>query len=351
MRIAIRTDASSQIGTGHFMRCLTLADGLKERGAKIRFVSRYLPEYLRSMLVKKSHEFVSLDSTQNDMSVDGLAHAHWLGVSQVQDATDTILILSDETWDWLIVDHYALDVRWETMLRQTASKILVIDDIADRQHDCDMLLDQNAHKNASNRYDGKVPSNCIKFLGPRFAILRKEFQAAKNQLKRQQGAIKRIIVAFGGADTTETINVLNMLEKTKFLDIDVDVVIAFGHPKKDEISFLCSLHPNWYLHYAAKNMAMLMANADVAIGAGGIITWERIYLGLPAFVKVVAGNQAEAMGYLSSSGQIIIWKDIAELDYLLEKHLTSGVALPSFDVGYGTDEIADRISLHASPTT
>ena len=110
MKIAIRTDASSQIGTGHFMRCLTLADGLSERGAKIRFISRHLPEHLRSMLPEKGYEFVRLNSALNDTPLDEHAHAHWLGVSQAQDAADSIRALSDGACDWIIVDHYALDL-------------------------------------------------------------------------------------------------------------------------------------------------------------------------------------------------------------------------------------------------
>ena len=145
------------------MRCLTLADALKQRGARIRFISRHLPEYLQSILVDKGHELVPLDNAQNNASWDELAHARWLGVTQVQDAADSIQALYDKAWDWLIVDHYSLDLRWETMLRQVAKKILVIDDIADRQHDCDMLLDQNFYADMEERYIGKVPQHC-KFL-------------------------------------------------------------------------------------------------------------------------------------------------------------------------------------------
>jgi len=156
LKIAVRVDASVQIGTGHFMRCLTLADGLRERGAKIRFVSRHLPEHLRSMLAEKGHEFVPLDSAKNDMPLDELEHAHWLGVSQPQDAADSIQALSEEAWDWLIVDHYALDMHWESAMRRTAKQIMVIDDIADRRHDCDVLLDQNFYSDMQKRYTGKV---------------------------------------------------------------------------------------------------------------------------------------------------------------------------------------------------
>jgi UDP-2,4-diacetamido-2,4,6-trideoxy-beta-L-altropyranose hydrolase len=168
MKVAIRVDASSQIGTGHFMRSLTLADALKQRGTQIRFVSRHLPEHLRSMLMEKGHEFAMLDSAKSNVPLDELAHAQWLGVSQAQDAADSIQALSDGAWDWLIVDHYALDGRWESALRGTIKKIMAIDDLADRQHDCDILLDQNFYSDIDERYVGKVPESCQLLLGPRF---------------------------------------------------------------------------------------------------------------------------------------------------------------------------------------
>ena len=193
-QIAFRTDASDQIGTGHFMRCLTLADGLKQRGAQICFVSCHLPEQLRSILVAKGHEFVLLDSVQNALALDELAHAHWLGGTQAEDAADTIRALSDRILDWLVVDHYALDFRWESALRQTAKKIMVIDDIADRQHDCDVLLDQNFYADMQTRYTGKVPSHCRLLLGPRYALLRDEFRQLHEHVKPCSGPVKRMLV-------------------------------------------------------------------------------------------------------------------------------------------------------------
>ncbi len=143
MKIAFRCDASIQIGSGHFMRCLTLADALKKQGALIRFVSRDLPEHLRDMLAAKGMEFAALKNEAAETPAGDLAHSHWLGTSQMQDVQDTAQALADQTWDWLVVDHYALDVRWESAMRTHARHIMVIDDIADRQHDCEVLLDQN----------------------------------------------------------------------------------------------------------------------------------------------------------------------------------------------------------------
>ena len=181
--IAIRTDASCQIGTGHFMRCLTLAEALKQHGAQIHFISRELPVYLRDMLAEKDMDFTLLADNAKASPIDDLAHSAWLGTSQAQDAQDSIQALADKAWDWLIVDHYALDMRWENALRKAAKQIMIIDDIADRQHDCDVLLDQNFYADMQSRYSGKVPAHCQLLLGPRYALLREEFRHLREQIK------------------------------------------------------------------------------------------------------------------------------------------------------------------------
>jgi UDP-2,4-diacetamido-2,4,6-trideoxy-beta-L-altropyranose hydrolase len=303
--IAFRTDASDQIGTGHFMRCLTLADGLKQRGAQIRFVSRHLPEYLRSMLVAKGHEFALLDSVQNYVPLDELAHAHWLAVRQEQDAADSIRALSDRTWDWLIVDHYALDSRWESVLRKTAKKIMVVDDIADRQHDCDLLLDQNFYADMHTRYTSKVPSHCELLMGPCYALLRDEFRQLHEQVKPRNGPVKRILVFFGGVDadnyTGRTIEALSGIEMS---DSYVDVVIGAPHPFREKIKAACVQH-GFICHIQTDKMAELMAAADLAIGAGGSTSWERCCLGLPALLVALADNQINIAKALDLFGACI----------------------------------------------
>lgn len=291
MNIAFRVDASSQIGTGHFMRCLTLADVLKQRGARIRFVSRHLPEYMRSMLEAKGHEFVPLDSVQNNMPLDELAHVHWLGVSQAQDAADSILALSDQAWDWLIVDHYALDARWESILRSTAKQIMVIDDIADRKHDCDMLLDQNFYEDMQARYIDKVPVHCQLLLGPCYALLRDEFRKLHEQVKSRAGEVKRILVFFGGIDADNyTVSAIEALSGIEIPGLHVDVVIGAQHPCRENIKAACVQY-GFICHVQTGKMAELMAAADLAIGAGGSASWERCCLGLPALLVSLANNQ------------------------------------------------------------
>lgn len=290
MKIALRVDASSQIGTGHFMRCLTLADGLKRGGAQIRFVSRHMPEHLRRMLVGKEHEFIPIESSPS-VSPDDLSHAHWLGTSQEADAHDTIQALSDQAWDWLVVDHYALDVRWESLLRTTVKKVMVIDDIADRQHNCDVLLDQNLYADMETRYTGNVPPHCRLLLGPRYAVLREEFRQLRKHVTPRNGLVKRVLVFFGGVDADNfTGRTIEALSNLRIEGLRVDVVIGVQHPQREQIESACA-QGDFVCHVQTGRMAELMATADLAIGAGGSASWERCCLGLPSLTFSMARNQ------------------------------------------------------------
>ena len=291
MLVAIRADASQEIGTGHIVRCLTLADALKQRGARIRFISRHLPEHLRNILETKGHEITLLDSPRDNATLDELVHARWLGVGQARDAEDSILALSDLTWDWLVVDHYALDFRWESMLRKAAKRIMTLDDIADRRHDCDVLLDQNYYADGAARYADKAPAHCKMLLGPRYALLRDEFLQLRGQIKARNGPVRRVLVFFGGVDADNyTGRAIEALCGAEIPDLHVDVVIGAQHPCREQIKAACAQH-GFICHVQTDRMAKLMANADLAIGAGGSTTWERCCLGLPSLAICTADNQ------------------------------------------------------------
>ena len=284
------------------MRCLTLADALKQRGAQIRFVSRHLPEHLKDMLAAKGHQFMPLDSSSSEAITDDLAYAHWLGSSQQADAQDSIQVLSDQAWDWLLVDHYALDARWESALRQTAKNILVIDDIADRQHDCDVLLDQNFYADMDARYTGRVPANCRLLLGPRYALLREEFRQLREQIKPRTGPVKRVLVFFGGVDVdNNTGRIVAALSSLGIEGLLVDVVIGAQHPHREQIESSCAEH-QFDCHVQTGRMAELMAAADLAIGAGGTAIWERCCLGLPTLAICTADNQVKQVADAASEG-------------------------------------------------
>jgi UDP-2,4-diacetamido-2,4,6-trideoxy-beta-L-altropyranose hydrolase len=305
MYIAFRTDATQKIGTGHFMRCLTLADELKKHGAQIRFVSRNLPNHLRDMLAPKGMEHVTLINTVSATPIDDLAHSAWLGISQAQDAQDTIQALAEQTWDWLVVDHYALDARWENAMRKTAKRIMVIDDLADRQHDCELLLDQNYYADMQTRYSGKVPAHCQLLLGPRNALLREEFRRLREQIKPRTGKVKRLLVFFGGVDADNYTGLtIKALADMALKEVHVDVVIGAQHPCRAEIEAQC-VTQGFVCHVQTDKMAELMAATDLAIGAGGSASWERCCFGVPALLVALAENQIEIATGLDSIGACI----------------------------------------------
>ena len=319
-KVALRVDASSKIGTGHFMRCLSLADALRASGAQTRFVSRHLPEHLCSKLVAQGHEFVLIDAPEEDVSLDELAHASWLGVSQSTDAADSILALSDENWDWLIVDHYALDSRWESKLHKVAKKILVIDDIADRQHDCDILLDQNFYAEMQTRYNCKVPEHCRLLLGPRYALLRDEFRELHEQVEPRSGPVRRILVFFGGVDADNyTGRAIEALSKINLVGIYVDVVIGALHPFRKQIEATCE-QVGFIFHVQTDKMAELMAAADLAIGAGGSACWERCCLGLPALCFCTADNQQKQVADAAERGLLCAPEVHCDLNQTIRRH-------------------------------
>lgn len=322
MAIAFRVDASPQIGTGHFMRCLTLADALKQRGVQTRFVSRHMPEHLRGMLAAGGHEFEQLTSLPCN-GFDCLSHSHWLGTSQADDAQDTIQSLSDQTWDWLIVDHYALDARWESMLRETARNILAIDDIADRQHDCDVLLDQNFYADMETRYAGKVPAHCRLLIGPRYALLREEFRQLRGQVTPRTGPVKRVLVFFGGVDASNcTARAIEALANIGSHGLHVDVVIGAQNPFREQIEAECVRY-GFRCYVQTNLMAKLIAEADLAVGAGGSVTWERCCLGLPTLAICASENQSRQIADAASEGLIYAPELKGELSLMVRRHVSA----------------------------
>lgn len=302
--VAIRVDASQQIGTGHVMRCLALAEVLSKEGWHACFLSRHMPATLRSLVQGAGHDSLALGSAPANDHANELAHSHWLGTSQLADAQDSIQALSGRSPDWVVVDHYALDARWESALRRCGARIFVIDDIADRNHDCNALLDQNIVASMNTRYDGKVPRGCTQLLGPRYALLRTEFANLHESARPRGGPVERLLILMGGADasneTEKAIRAVAGIEGPTFI---VDVVVGAEHPAIERITALCRAH-GYHCHVQASNVAELMASADLAIGGCGATSWERCCMGVPAICIALANNQAAIAEGLAAHGAI-----------------------------------------------
>lgn len=306
--VYVRVDSSLQIGSGHVMRCLTLAADLRQRGSMVTFICRQLPGHLISLIEGMGFKVVRLPQYEigYDTQPDDVAHAAWLGVSWEQDAAETVAALEHCKPDWLVVDNYAIDRRWEEAVRSRVGKIMVIDDLADRPHDGDLLLDQNPYRGMETRYDHLVSTSCRKLLGARYALLRDEFAVARGKLRRRDGTVRRVLVFFGGVDATnETEKVLIALDGISGRHFEVDVVVGSGNQQGEEIARFCSARDGFHYHCQVDNMAELMAAADLAIGAGGTTMLERCAMGVPSIVTPVASNQEALCRDLSDACIIV----------------------------------------------
>jgi len=242
-----------------------------------------------------------LASTEED--AQPLTHAAWLGADWATDAEQTLVSIGKTVIDWLIVDHYAIDIRWESIFRPRCGKIMVIDDLADRDHDCDLLLDQNLVADLNNRYDKRVPLHCRRLIGPRFALLQQQYAELHLRAPPRLGPIKRILVFFGGADsnnlTAQTIAAFISLRRP---NIDLDVVVGSGSPNIAAIRELTRAHHNITLYESLPSLASLFLKADLSIGAGGATSWERCCLGVPSLIITIAENQRQIAAALHQQG-------------------------------------------------
>jgi len=288
VQIAFRVDGSEAIGTGHIVRCLTLADHLSHEGHSCHFIIRDHPGAPVALIEAKGFS-CSLLSPPDGTGREELAHASWLGISQARDAEESLAALQGPV-DWLVVDHYALDYRWHVLMRSIASKILVIDDIADRRHDCDLLVDQNLQIR-SGRYEGLVPPACDVMLGPRYALLRPRFaelRVAMTEVRPDGPAL----VYFGGVDSQgATLTALTAFSEPDMRDRPVDVVVGDLNPHRETIHRWCVERGNARFHSGGSDMPTLMARASIAVGAAGVTAWERCCLGVPTILVTIAENQ------------------------------------------------------------
>ena len=273
IKVFFRTDASLEIGHGHVTRCLTLANALRKFGADCNFICK-----------KNKNNLIEKIKTEgfNVYEISNLKY---------QDANQTIKILKKKI-DWLIIDHYKIDKDWEKKLRLYAKKIMVIDDLANRQHDCDLLLDQNLILNYKTRYRNIINKNCKTLLGPQYALLQPEYAKFHKTLPSKTSRVNRILVFFGGSDQfniTELV-ILSFL-KLNNNSIKLDVVISINNPYLSKIKLLTKKNKNIKIHNFRSSLASLMIKADISIGACGSTSWERCCLGLPSIVITVAENQ------------------------------------------------------------
>jgi UDP-2,4-diacetamido-2,4,6-trideoxy-beta-L-altropyranose hydrolase len=331
LQIAFRTDASLQMGSGHVMRCLTLADALRAKGAQCHFISRAHPGHLIKVIRQRGYEVTGLDTPVQQAQAaikNGLTtiqdrlhkppYAAWLGSTWETDAQETAAVLARLRPEWLVVDHYALDQRWEDALATHYRQLLVVDDLADRPHRCNLLLDQNLGRQRQE-YAGLVTKHCQMLIGPEYALIRPEFAALRRyslQRRQTQPALHQLLITMGGVDQPNATGQVLQTLKTCILPqaCSITVVMGLTAPWLQNVREISAQMP-WPTEVVVnvKDMAQRMADSDLAIGAAGSTSWERCCLGLPTLLVVLAANQrlgAQAMEAANAARLIGVVSDI-----------------------------------------
>ena len=317
---AFRCDSSMRIGSGHVMRCRSLARALQLRGVDVVFLCRRLPGDLISLLqeefpvlVLSELPTVTSPADQGQPLTGRPLYAFWLGCPEEQDAIESLEVLAAaqlQTPTWLIVDHYGLGATWHQRMQEglrladtTSPTVVVLDDLADRSHGATVLVDPNRlDPNATYPYRGLVPEDCTTLLGPAYALL-DPLYAQLQSLLPTRSHLARVLVFFGGIDAANLSGAaLSALSHHRLLHLALDIVVSPLSPHLEQLES-CILHrSNTLLHVGLPSLALLMARADLAIGAAGTASWERVCLGLPCLVVPVAENQEQGARALEEHG-------------------------------------------------
>jgi UDP-2,4-diacetamido-2,4,6-trideoxy-beta-L-altropyranose hydrolase len=323
--IVFRVDSGLSMGSGHLMRCLSLASALRELGLRSCFICRAHEGHLGALIEGQGHELRMLPVGQG-------GKATWLGADWPQDALQTLQAIGDEPVEWLVVDHYGIDARWESRIAGAARRQLVIDDLADRPHTAHLLLDQNL-QTSRDRYAGRLPAGSRQLIGPRFALLRPEFARHRNTaIRRPRYSLLSILAFGGGVDTADllstTLAAWQALPPTGRPSLAL--VVGSHSPNLARLQDLCANLEGCTLHVQTKDMASLIAAADLMVTSGGTINWERCCLGVPALVCVTAANQCDNARELARTRTSISLGRAVDLDATtLARWLTAVFTRPS----------------------
>jgi UDP-2,4-diacetamido-2,4,6-trideoxy-beta-L-altropyranose hydrolase len=289
MKVVFRADAAAANGGGHVMRCMSLAGELARRGCTILFLCHRDSSSVVPALARSGFPLAEAGDTPDQ-------------------ATAALRTHFPDGADILIFDSYTIDAVYERILRPAARRVVVIDDLADRPHDCDVLLDTAWVRNPLD-YAGLVPAHARILTGPGYALLRPEFAILRAAALAKRGIgrpARRVLVSLGltdvGGITARVTRAILDLGR----DILLDVVIGPTAASSAELELLSRTARGLALHIDPLDIAGLMANADLAIGAGGTTTWERCCLGLPTLTLPVVPHQRDFLLPLAALGALVM---------------------------------------------
>lgn len=334
------------------MRCLTFADALALRGGNCTFVCAEAPDALTTRIIEQGHRLLRIDPAPEGGEEEGWDLRPHSVEAQAADAARTLDAL-DSPQDWIVVDHYRLGAEYERRLRSGATRILAFDDLANRPHDCEILLDQT-YGRPTRDYENLVPGGARLLIGPHYAPLRPEFAAARAAAlpRRDRPRVERLLVTLGSTDVAGI--TAKVLERVLTIagDFGIDVVLGQEAPSLNFVRSAAAADCRVRLHLDSRNMAEIMVSADLAIGAAGTTSWERCCLGLPAIALVLAPNQRLIAEQLSAAGAHLLLDggDIGRLpslltDLLADRELRSAMARRASEItdGMGAERLCDVV--------
>ena len=372
-RVVFRTDASVEIGSGHVMRCLALADVLRSKGNECHFICHEHTGNLIKLIKKKGYcvHTLQIIRDKNSKEVYSISesiyqaraqpvYSSWLGTSQEDDAGQCATIFNKIHPDWLVVDHYSLGICWEKIVKPKAQRLMVIDDLVNRKHFADLLLDQNLGRKTDD-YGDLVPETCQILVGPQYALIRPEFSELRDDsLKRRNNSShKKILISMGSFDKDNlTGKILDGLKSCQLpKDCQITIILGSQSPWLDTIKTKAANMP-WLakVKININNMARQMLCADIAIGGAGTSSWERCCLGLPTLILVVANNQIDNAKALADSKAAILIDTTTDLHEALaaglkelnDKNRFRQIANAAADItdGKGTSRVYDVMRIN-----
>jgi UDP-2,4-diacetamido-2,4,6-trideoxy-beta-L-altropyranose hydrolase len=288
------------------MRCLRLAEALRDIGHDPVFISRELPGNVNRLIHEKNFNLLALKFDPSKTAVDKQGYESWLGVGIDQEIAELRVILSNSRkYFALIVDHYALDKKWEKALGPFFDRLIVIDDLANRNHDCDILIDQNYYLNGQTRYSGLLPGRCQQLSGPRYAIIDKAYQEISKRVEPRI-KVEHVFAYFGGVDATcEHEKLIAAIVGSPLLkDVKFHFSLGIANPRKAAILNAASELANVTTYEFIENLPEFLCKMDLSIGGGGSTLWEKACVGLPSVVISVADNQVETCKALAQERYI-----------------------------------------------
>lgn len=384
MKFAIRADASPVIGSGHVMRCLTLArrlcsrSGVQGAGEKASciFVCRHLTDALAATIRSAGHNVIRLKSenlpspVSQKMAPGPHDYALWLGTTPDHDAAQTVEALQASGHDdvsVVIVDHYGIGADWErTVGSALGVAVCALDDLV-RRHHADWIVDTTFGRDRTD-YRDLAPEWCRVMAGADYALLRPEFADQREASLARRDAdyaadapVRHLLVTMGGMDADNaTARVLKALTLCDMGGITVHVLLGADAPNLEAVNLLADGLPyEMIVRSGIDTVSELLSDMDLAIGAPGSSTWERCCLGLPTVTLTIADNQRDIARILSAQGASLDGGGLSEFDPDAFAALLEGGVLRNVEVrrdlslearnvcdGKGARRVADALRLN-----